>query len=78
MERWLIRCKNSGEKVKMTLDIYYSLRTNAQYIMTGWDTKGDWFRIAKNNSVSNYFVCLRLGDFQHFNLFNKNNDINKF
>ena len=43
LERWLIRCKNSIEKVKKTLDLYYTLRTNVPDIMTGWDTKGDWF-----------------------------------
>ena len=44
LERWLIRCKNSIEKVKETLDLYYTLKTIVPEIMTGWDTKGDWFK----------------------------------
>ena len=44
LELWLIRCKNSIEKVKETLDIYYTLKTKIPEIMTGWDTKGDWFK----------------------------------
>jgi len=44
----LIRCKNSTEKVKMTLDIYYTLRTNVPEIMSGWDTKADWFEDTSN------------------------------
>jgi len=38
----LIRCKNSIEKVKKTLDMYYTLRTNVPEVMTDWDTKGEW------------------------------------
>jgi hypothetical protein len=49
LERWLIRCKNSTEKVKKTLDLYYTLRTNIPDIMTGWDTKGEWFKTAWSN-----------------------------
>ena len=44
LERWLIRCKNSTEKVKHTLDMYYALKTNVPDVMTGWDTEGDWFK----------------------------------
>jgi hypothetical protein len=44
----LIRCKNSTEKVKMTLDLYYTLRTNVPEIMSGWDTKTDWFKEVSN------------------------------
>jgi len=49
LERWLIRCKNSTEKVKMTLDMYYSLKSSVPDLMTGWDTEGDWFRMATKN-----------------------------
>jgi hypothetical protein len=49
LERWLIRCKNSTEKVKKTLDLYYTLRTNVPDVMTGWDTKGDWCKSASSN-----------------------------
>ena len=44
LERWLIRCKNSTEKVKHKLDMYYALKTNVPDVMTGWDTEGDWFK----------------------------------
>jgi hypothetical protein len=50
LERWLIRCKNNTEKVKKTLDLYYTLTKNVPEIMTGWDTKGDWFKTATNNT----------------------------
>jgi len=50
LERWLVRCKNSTEKVKMTLDLYYTLRTNVPDLMTGWDTEAEWFKEASNNS----------------------------
>jgi len=49
LERWLIRCKNSTEEVKKSLDLYYTLRTNVPELLTGWDTKGDWFKTATNN-----------------------------
>jgi len=28
----------------MSLDLYYTLRTNVPDIMTGWDTEGDWLK----------------------------------
>jgi hypothetical protein len=34
------------EKVKKTLDLYYTVRTTVPEIMTGWDTNGDWFKTA--------------------------------
>jgi len=49
LERWLIRCKNSTEEVKKSLDMYYTLRTNEPEVMTGWDTKGDWCKSAMRN-----------------------------
>jgi hypothetical protein len=48
LERWLIRCKNSMEKVKKTLELHYSLRTNVPEIMSGWDTNSDWFKEISN------------------------------
>jgi hypothetical protein len=48
LERWLIRCKNSTEKVKQTLELHYTLRTNVPDLMTGWDTNADWFKEATN------------------------------
>jgi hypothetical protein len=44
LERWLIRCKNSTERVKRTLDLHYTLKTNVPEIMTGWDTHANWFK----------------------------------
>ena len=44
LEHWLLRCKNRLEKVKKTLDLYYTLKTKVPDIMTGWDTKADWFK----------------------------------
>ena len=49
LERWLIRCKNSTEKVKKTLDLHYTLRTHVPEIMTGWDTKAEWWKNASSN-----------------------------
>ncbi|KAJ9583064.1 hypothetical protein L9F63_022586 [Diploptera punctata] len=43
LERWLLRCKNSIEKTKQVLDLYYTLRTISPEFMTGWDTDSDWF-----------------------------------
>ncbi|GFG39221.1 hypothetical protein Cfor_00122, partial [Coptotermes formosanus] len=54
LERWLIRCKNSTEKVKKTLDLYYTVRTNVPEIMTGWDTKGNWFKTTSSVMYSGY------------------------
>jgi len=49
LERWLIRCKNSIEQVRKSLDLYYTLRTHVPELMTGWDTKGEWFKNASSN-----------------------------
>jgi hypothetical protein len=49
LERWLIRCKNSTEKVKKSLDLHYTLRTNVPEVMTGWNMKGEWWNFASNN-----------------------------
>ena len=32
----------------MTLDLYYSLKTNVPDVMTGWDTEADWLKQASN------------------------------
>ncbi|PNF22547.1 hypothetical protein B7P43_G13678 [Cryptotermes secundus] len=48
LERWLIRCKNSTEKVKRTLDLHYTLKTDVPEIMMGWDTHADWFKSITN------------------------------
>jgi len=51
LEHWLIRCKNSTEKVKKPLDLYYTLRKHVPEIMTGWDTKGEWCKSASRNML---------------------------
>jgi len=55
LERWLIRCKNSTEKVKKTLELYYTLRTHIPEIMTGWDTEGERCKTASSNMLVIYF-----------------------
>jgi hypothetical protein len=59
LERWLIRCKNSIEKVKKSLDLHFTLRTNLPEIMTGWDTKGDWFKRASSQM---YVIAFHISD----------------
>ncbi|KAJ9583063.1 hypothetical protein L9F63_022585 [Diploptera punctata] len=46
LERWLLRCKNSIETTKRTLDMYYALKGLVPEIMYHWDTKSEWFSIA--------------------------------
>ncbi|PNF22548.1 hypothetical protein B7P43_G13678 [Cryptotermes secundus] len=53
LERWLIRCKNSTERVKGTLDLHYTLKTKLPDAMTGWDTHADWFK-----SISSSIFCI--------------------
>jgi len=48
LERWLIRCKNSTEKIKKIRTLL-TLRTNVPEVTAGWDTKGDWCKSASIN-----------------------------
>jgi hypothetical protein len=48
LERWLIRCKNSVEMVKKTLDLYYTVKTTIPEIISNWDTNADWFKSIVN------------------------------
>ncbi|PSN57106.1 hypothetical protein C0J52_01292 [Blattella germanica] len=43
LERWILRCKNSLEKTKQVLDLYYTLRGMSPDFMTDWDPKHQWF-----------------------------------
>ncbi|KAJ9598611.1 hypothetical protein L9F63_010701 [Diploptera punctata] len=43
LEAWLIRCKNSIEKTKETLDMYFTLRAEHSDIMCGWEPTESWF-----------------------------------
>jgi len=44
LERWLIRCKNSLERTKHSIDMYYALKTMTPELMSGWDTTSNWFK----------------------------------
>jgi len=44
LERWLIRCKNSLERTKQSIDLYYTLKTMTPELMSGWDTTSSWFK----------------------------------
>jgi hypothetical protein len=46
LDRWLNRSKNSVEKAKKKLDLYYTLRTTVPELMTCWDTNADWIKTA--------------------------------
>jgi len=43
LERWLIRSKNSLQRVKTSIDMYYTVKTLIPDLMTGWDTTTKWF-----------------------------------
>jgi hypothetical protein len=44
LERWIIRCKNSMQRVKTSIDMYFTVRTIIPELMSGWDTTTKWFR----------------------------------
>lgn len=44
LEGLLIRCKNSLEKTKQSLDMYYTMRTIAPELLTNWNTNAEWFK----------------------------------
>ncbi|KAJ4426589.1 hypothetical protein ANN_26387 [Periplaneta americana] len=41
---WLIRCKNSVERTKESIDMYYTMRTLAPEYLTDRDTRSEWFQ----------------------------------
>jgi hypothetical protein len=43
LERWIIRCKNSLQRVKTAIDMYYTVKTMIPDLMAGWDTTTKWF-----------------------------------
>lgn len=43
LERWLIRSKNSLQRVKTAIDMYYTVKTLIPDLMSGWDTTTKWF-----------------------------------
>jgi hypothetical protein len=48
LERWIIRCKNSLEGTKKSLDLYYTLKTAIPDILLGRDPCNQWFRKVVN------------------------------
>ncbi|XP_069698945.1 alpha-tocopherol transfer protein-like isoform X1 [Periplaneta americana] len=44
LERWLIRCKNSMERTKQSIDLYYTLRSLSPEIMCDWNPRSKWFQ----------------------------------
>ena len=43
LERWLIPSKNSLQRVKTAIDMYYTVKTLIPDLMSGWDTTTKWF-----------------------------------
>ncbi|XP_069680230.1 clavesin-2-like [Periplaneta americana] len=46
LERWIIRCKNSLEKAKKSIDLYFTVKSMTPELMCNWDTKSQWFKTA--------------------------------
>ncbi|XP_069698950.1 alpha-tocopherol transfer protein-like isoform X1 [Periplaneta americana] len=44
IERWLIRCKNSMERTKQSIDLYYTLKSLSPEIMCDWDPRSKRFQ----------------------------------
>ncbi|XP_069698926.1 alpha-tocopherol transfer protein-like isoform X3 [Periplaneta americana] len=43
LERWLIRCKNSMERTKQSIDLYYTLKSLSPDLMCDWDPRSKRF-----------------------------------
>lgn len=43
LERWLIRSKNSLQRAKTAIDMYYTVKTTTPDLMCGWDTTTKWY-----------------------------------
>ncbi|XP_069698940.1 alpha-tocopherol transfer protein-like isoform X2 [Periplaneta americana] len=46
LERWLIRCKNSMERTKQSIDLYYTLRSLSPDMMCDWNPRSKWYQDA--------------------------------
>ncbi|XP_069699129.1 alpha-tocopherol transfer protein-like [Periplaneta americana] len=46
LERWLIRCKNSMERTKQSIDLYYTLKSLSLDIMCDWNPRSKWYQDA--------------------------------
>ncbi|XP_069699164.1 alpha-tocopherol transfer protein-like [Periplaneta americana] len=53
LERWLIRCKNSMERTKQSIDMYYTLKSLLPEMMSDWNMQSKWF---KTISMLTYFT----------------------
>jgi hypothetical protein len=48
LERWIIRCKNSMQRMKTAIDMHYTVKTMIPELMSGWDTTTKWFLSIKD------------------------------
>ncbi|XP_069699150.1 alpha-tocopherol transfer protein-like [Periplaneta americana] len=55
LERWLIRCKNSMERTKQSVDMYYTLKSLSPEMMSDWNLQSKWF---KTVSKLAYFTAM--------------------
>ncbi|KAJ4426593.1 hypothetical protein ANN_26391 [Periplaneta americana] len=46
LERWLIRCKNSMERTKKSIDLYYTLKSLCPELMCDWNPRSKWYQNA--------------------------------
>ncbi|XP_069698948.1 alpha-tocopherol transfer protein-like isoform X1 [Periplaneta americana] len=46
LERWLIRCKNSMERTKQSIDLYYTLKSLCPELMCDWNPRSKWYQDA--------------------------------
>ncbi|XP_069699131.1 alpha-tocopherol transfer protein-like [Periplaneta americana] len=44
LERWLIRCKNSMERTKQSIDLYYTLKSLSPDVMCDWNPRSKWYK----------------------------------
>ncbi|XP_069680236.1 alpha-tocopherol transfer protein-like [Periplaneta americana] len=52
LERWIIRCKNSLERAKKSIDLYFTMKSVTPDLMSNWDTTAQWFK----NATSVWYV----------------------
>ncbi|PSN57140.1 hypothetical protein C0J52_01303 [Blattella germanica] len=71
LERWLIRCKNSMEKTKTSLDMYYTLKNVVPDILCNRDPTATWFMDISNEVRMCEDYCsgdVYIMDFKNFTL----------
>ncbi|XP_069680231.1 retinol-binding protein pinta-like [Periplaneta americana] len=52
LERWIVRCKNSLEKAKKSIDLYFTMKNVTPDMMSNWDTTAKWFK----NCISTWYI----------------------